>query len=382
MKFAERIKEFLAASHYSKSKKIGLGPLQKKESVGADQDLIHSTLQMARLCGWEYHIENSRLHYIPQKIEWLNINTNDGSAQLDDLFRNSAAEEQESLKRKFKLAITKGVGFESEIRKQTDAGKEIWLRILCQVEEQGGQIIKLKGIVQDITSQKKKEIKRSKKSLLAHYQLVQRALWEHENELGRIAVDLHENISQVLIVARNYLQTDLVELPTEQSKHERGIRIVEKAIFQIKGLYEKIEIPPLSLLGLEGSLTELIDRYNQQLPTELILTEYDQLIEEADELIKLTLIRLVKELISNIRIHSKAAEGWISIELTDKGILLMVKDDGVGFYPDKKQWRTGLRRSEIMTSALGGQLALHSSPGKGCNVTIELPWARQTKFIG
>ncbi len=380
MNIVRIIRQFLSDSTFLVSKRTSLSLPERRTATLQDSTLTLSTLQLARLGGWEYHIKENRLHYTPKHIDWLNTSPT-GLAQLEELYSHSSMEDQESIKRKINLAIKKGVGFESEIKKQNGAGKEMWVKIVCQTEREGGQVIKLRGFIQDITSQKKKEIRRYKQSLLAHYQLVQRALWEHENELGRIAVDLHENISQVLIVARNYLQTDLVELNNEESKHERGIRIVEKAIFQIKGLYEKIETPSLSLLGLEGALTELIERYNQQIPTQLLLTEYNELIEEADELIKLTLIRLVKELICNIRIHSQATEGWISLELTDKGILLMVKDDGIGFYPDKQQWRSGLRRTEIMTTVLGGQLELHSSPGKGCDVVIELPWTSKTKFI-
>ena len=212
-------------------------------------------------------------------------------------------------------------------------------------------------------------------------QLLQRAIWQQENELGRIAVNLHENISQVLIVARNYLKTDRTELMKENSKYERGIKIIEQAIEQIKELYAKIEVPPLQLLGLQGSLSELIEKYNQLTPTQFELSDYNEQIEEANEMVKLSLVRIAKELINNIGVHAQASDACISLELIDRGILLSVKDDGIGFYPDKKQWRGGLNKVEILTSQLRGHLQVHSTPGKGCEVLVALPWPRNDRFL-
>lgn len=352
----------------------------KKSLLENETTLKNNTLRLAKIVGWEYRIAEDCLYYTPGIMDWL-FENQPGQASLEELSKSTQALHQESLRRKINQAITSGIGFEAEIKKQTTQGKEKWVRVSCQTERSNGQIVKLIGAVQDITLEKKRELRALQQQLIIPYQLLQRSQWEHENELGRIAVEVHENISQVLIVARNYLQIDLIELTPADGKHERGIKIVEKAIHQLKELYERIDIPPLLLLGLEGALTELIERYNKQTPTQLMLTSYDETIEQTDELTKLTLIRLVKELLNNIRIHAQAVEAWVSLEKTEKGILLMVKDDGVGFYPDKKQWRSGLRRVEITSSMLGGELQINSSPGKGCDVIITLPFSSTRRFI-
>lgn len=385
MNISKTIKQIIKGGRFRENvitptpwKKIATPSLRNDETA-AYHHLAAATLQLSKLCGWEYQIEKNLLHCTCDYIDWL-PEIKAGKEGLYELLSSIHPEEQEALQRKIKMALTKATGFDASVRKLNPEGKEIWVRIICHTRHNDGKPVSLQGTIQEITTQKRKELRRLKQSLMAQYQLLYRTQWEHENELGRIAVDLHENISQVLIVARNYLQTDLIELRTADSYQDKGIKIVEKAIHEIKGLYEKIETPPIHLLGLEGALIELLERFNQQSPTQLSLIVFDGSIERADELIKLTLIRLAKELLSNILHHAKAAEGWISLELVEKGIILTVKDDGIGFYPDKQQWRTGLCKAEIMTAVLGGRLQLNSSPGKGCDVVVEIPWSLRKLF--
>jgi signal transduction histidine kinase len=379
MDFTTIIKQMINGQKPIRQKKISVA--SPKNSLPENETALeNNTLRLAKIVGWEYRIAEDFLHYTPGIMDWLFVNQ-PGQASLDELSKSTQAVQQESLRKKISQAISSGIGFEAEIKKQTTQGKEKWVRVYCQTERSDGQIVKLIGAVQDITLEKKRELRALQQQLIMPYQLLQRSQWEHENELGRIAVEVHENISQVLIVARNYLQIDLIELTPANGKHKRGIKIVEKVIHQLKELYERIDIPPLLLLGLEGALTELIERYNRQTPTQLVLTAYDETIEQTDELTKLTLIRLVKELLNNIRIHAQAVEAWVSLEKNENGILLMVKDDGIGFYPDKKQWRAGLRRVEITSSMLGGKLQVNSSPGKGCDIIINLPFSSSRRFI-
>lgn len=374
MEFVSMLKQMMTGDKFTSNRKTSKPPRQNKATQVQEVEFNNSTLRMAKLMGWEYLIKDNFLRFTPGVIDWL-FKEPVGQISIDELSLSIHPLQRETFNKKVAHAISNGVGFEIEIKKYTADGKEKWLRIVCQTERKNGHTTKLSGIMQDITLQKKKEKRRIQQHLDVPYQLLQRSLWEHENELGRIAVEIHENISQVLIVARNYLQIDLIEFTPLGGKKERGIKIIEKAIRQLKELYERIEVPPLRLMGLEGSLTELIERYNKQTSTQLVLTAFDALIEEADDLIKLTLIRLTKELIKNVRVHSQASEAWVSLDMNENEIQLTVKDDGIGFYPYKTQWGTGLRRAEIMITSLGGLLELNSSPGKGCDALVTLPFS-------
>jgi signal transduction histidine kinase len=337
------------------------------------------TLRLSGICGWEYDVTTDQLSTIPAQISHNNENAT-GFLLLEELYTSPFRQEQDSIRKKMKLALLRGVPFAQEIKKLNAEGKESWIRFVCQVEQRAGKTTKLSGYFQDITEMKTNEMRRLNNKLRVSQQLLNRALWQQENELGRIAVDLHENIAQALIVARNYLKTDRSIIPNENNKHDRGINIIEQAITQIKELYEKIEVPPLHLLGLQGALSEIIEKYNQITPTRFILSEYNEEIEDADDLVKQTLIRITKELINNICVHAQAAEAWVSLELIDRGIVLSVKDDGIGFYPDKKQWRGGLNRAEILAAQLKGRIQLQATPGKGCEILIALPWSRKDRF--
>jgi signal transduction histidine kinase len=88
------------------------------------------------------------------------------------------------------------------------------------------------------------------------------------------------------------------------------------------------------------------------------------------------LAHAVREALVNVASHAGTSEAWVEVSLgAEGGLLVTVRDAGVGFDPDRvTTGRLGLRRSIIERVAEhGGQVSIGSAPGEGTVVCLR--WA-------
>jgi signal transduction histidine kinase len=89
---------------------------------------------------------------------------------------------------------------------------------------------------------------------------------------------------------------------------------------------------------------------------------------------KTCVYRVVQEALHNCSRHSRATTVRIRVQQEPSRLLLSIQDDGQGF--DVKQSKgLGLLGIEERVARLGGKCEVHSSPGSGTILTIELPLA-------
>ncbi|MEV4316760.1 ATP-binding protein [Actinocrispum sp. NPDC049592] len=86
-------------------------------------------------------------------------------------------------------------------------------------------------------------------------------------------------------------------------------------------------------------------------------------------------IAAARQALANIERHARARTVTISIQGDEKGFVVRVRDDGIGFRAeDVKQTSVGLRDSvNQRLTDVGGTAEIHTAPGKG--TTIALKWA-------
>jgi signal transduction histidine kinase len=87
---------------------------------------------------------------------------------------------------------------------------------------------------------------------------------------------------------------------------------------------------------------------------------------------EVTVLRCAQEALANVRRHSAAATVTLRLDYRNDAIRLRVSDDGAGFDP-ARQRGTGLAGMGHRVAQAGGSLQVHSSPGNGTMLTVELP---------
>lgn len=84
-------------------------------------------------------------------------------------------------------------------------------------------------------------------------------------------------------------------------------------------------------------------------------------------------VAIVQESLSNTLRHARASKVTISIEQSHGPVILCIEDNGRGFSPQTAPAGYGLRSMRDRARILGGQLDIDSTPGKGTQITLNLP---------
>ena len=87
------------------------------------------------------------------------------------------------------------------------------------------------------------------------------------------------------------------------------------------------------------------------------------------------LLAIAREGLANVARHSSASHGIVELSEADGNVRLAIADDGIGFAPDTQLGggHHGLPNMRARAEAMGGSLAIDSSPGGGTRIIVTVP---------
>jgi signal transduction histidine kinase len=92
---------------------------------------------------------------------------------------------------------------------------------------------------------------------------------------------------------------------------------------------------------------------------------------------EVTLLRVTQEALANVGRHARAGRVALTLSYMDGEAALDVRDDGIGFAPGADgagpNGGLGLHGMRERVEALGGRLAVESTPGGGTTVAVTVP---------
>ncbi len=210
-------------------------------------------------------------------------------------------------------------------------------------------------------------------------QLREAAIQEERNRLAR---DLHDTIKQQLFsinVAAATAQSLLHHHPEAIVQHIQHVRdLSHAAMAEMKALLTQLRPQPLATVGLIEAIRDQLEalRFRAEVTTEL---HYDVLPDEgrlplgAQE----TIFRVVQEALSNVARHARARHTQVALtcETTNGSEVLHVciTDDGQGVDPATTPSGMGLTNMRTRIEAIGGTLAVRSTPNAGTTVCFRIP---------
>jgi signal transduction histidine kinase len=208
-----------------------------------------------------------------------------------------------------------------------------------------------------------------------HEQVQRLAVVEERERIGR---DLHDGIIQSIYAVGLSLEDvpDLMEDEADEARQrvERAIDSLDQAIRDIRNFIFGLRPELLEQAGLVGGLAALADEFRVNSMVDVDIETYG--VEESDLSPDQTgeLLSIAREALSNIARHSKATRGNVRVEAHDGTVRLTVSDNGVGFAPDTQRGPShqGLINMRARATAIGGNLQLHSEPGAGTRIIVEV----------
>jgi signal transduction histidine kinase len=195
--------------------------------------------------------------------------------------------------------------------------------------------------------------------------------------LQHIGQELHDNIGQLLSVAK--INLNILE-ESENTEHEyikQTNEIISQSINDLRALTKSLDGDFVNDFGLEESISHELQRIRKtkRFETEIsVLGTKRKLGYE----IEIVLFRIVQEVLNNALKHSKAKNIDIRLQYLPTDFELTVKDDGKGFdlqnikLENMASSGAGLRNMQRRIELIGGKCTINSMIGKGTEVLLKL----------
>ncbi|MBI4797225.1 MAG: PAS domain S-box protein [Desulfarculus sp.] len=258
------------------------------------------------------------------------------------------------------------------IRHLAKDGGVRWLAIHSRgIFDGQGNVVGRRGVARDMSQQVLAERRvRELSHLLIKAQ---------EEERKRVALDLHDELGQLLSALKIGLQSLASQHGGEESgEFERLIRLSQKIMDRIRALAYHLRPAILDSFGLVAALEDLCDSL-----AESGLVEVERHVQEFDENAfnsesKLALFRFVQESLTNVVKHAHSPRAEVRLEGGEGFLRVMVRDFGRGFNVEQalgsglEDKHLGLLGMEERIRLTGGQLSIQSS-SEGTTLTAVVP---------
>lgn len=207
-------------------------------------------------------------------------------------------------------------------------------------------------------------------------ELLQTQLENQEQILKTISQEIHDNVGQVLSLAKlnmNTLQFTAEE--DKQAKIDSSITLVGKAINDLRDLSRSMNGDKIADLGLQEAIENefQIIRNTGQFTTSVTISGAPYKLPLQSEIV---VFRIVQECINNIIKHSKAQHIAADITYQPDGYELRLRDDGSGFDIDNlAESKTGIGLKNMRSRAvmIGATFSIRSIVNTGTTVAVQIP---------
>lgn len=218
-------------------------------------------------------------------------------------------------------------------------------------------------------------LKQRETQLLFEEEITKSKLEIQEQALQNISWEIHDNVGQLLSVAKmqiNMMQYGLPE-KEQQSIAEVG-DIVGKSLHELRGLAKSLNPETIKNKGLIESLNQEVERYNRLNFINASLEVSEDYFELSNEK-EIILFRILQEFCNNTLKYSKAKDLKINLDFKTDFLNITAEDNGIGFDMDdiSKQTGIGLINIKSRGELIGAKIDLKSDTNKGTKLYISCP---------
>jgi PAS domain S-box-containing protein len=283
------------------------------------------------------------------------------------------------------LEIAQEMGtYEEEGWRVRKDGSRFWASVLITAlwDEAGG----LRGfakVTRDFTERKRaeEEIQRLNETLEELKDLVGKLVVGQEEEQRRVAYEVHEGLAQVASAAHLRLEAfslkDSPDTERSQADLEQALKLIEQTISDARRITANLRPTVLDDFGLPAAISLEVERLRK----EGYRVEYEEGLgdERLPAMAENALFRVVQEALTNIQKHGQTQKMRIELRRREDEVYLEVRDYGRGFdleatSPGSVLGKTvGIARMREWALLLGGQLKIHTKPGRGTSVVAKVP---------
>ena len=183
-----------------------------------------------------------------------------------------------------------------------------------------------------------------------------------EQDRQHLARELHDSLGGMLSISK--LTAENIQIKFQDQKLESLIELLQRTQSE---LYEIINYFQPNTKSLTESLNEWLLQM-QHFHSSLNIHFEPNGQEQGGPVVHQQLFRIVQELVHNTIKHAQASNLLIELSFIEKSIILLIRDDGIGFDITKIKQGWGLHNLQLRLNMLGGDLEFH--PAQPCGIEV------------
>lgn len=278
---------------------------------------------------------------------------------------------------------------QTEVRTTSRSGEIIWLDMSIIPVNRSGVKQDLLILCNDITSrkvaqEKLERISRERFDEEIRQQKIRsvQIIEAQEEERKRIARDMHDGIGQMLTALKFNLEA--VNLKnTEKAKTKLGElkQLTGKLIKGVRIATFNLTPPELSDYGIATGLGKLASELSKLTGQNILFENRTDFNGRFDSIVETNLYRITQEAVNNAIKYAQADYIIVTLSHSPSLLSIVIDDNGRGFDPGQIRSEQhsedgsgmGLAFMQERIRYINGRLFIHSEPGTGTRITINVP---------
>lgn len=202
--------------------------------------------------------------------------------------------------------------------------------------------------------------------------LLQSQLEIQEQTYSQISEEIHDNIGQVLSLAK--LNVNTLDKSHDAEKITTTDTLLAQAIADLRNLSHLLHTAYIKEAGFAESVQELLTHLQKsgQYQTKFQQPDGTFVVDGQQAII---LFRMVQEIVNNSVRHAGASTFCITLEQRNGQRRIVLADDGRGFDTrvlEQPGSGLGIRNMKLRAASVGAVIDIDSAPSKGTTITISL----------
>jgi hypothetical protein len=195
-----------------------------------------------------------------------------------------------------------------------------------------------------------------------------------EETLKHIGRELHDNVGQLLAFASMQLNMLTSQINDDlKEKVSDTSNVIKESLQEVRALSKSLNTDVILNAGFEESITNELNRLKRMKLMEVELISVGNKVVFKNNKDAIILFRIIQEFMSNSVKYSKAKHLSILLDYSEEMLLILVKDDGVGFDMETVKNGAGLINMKSRAELIESTFSLTSKPNKGVQLQIEYP---------
>ncbi len=369
-----------------------------ENALSLSNALMEESQSVAKVGGWELNLLTGHLYWTQETYRIHEISPQEFNPTVDAGLHFYLPESRERISKALDAAVKFGAGYDLELETLTTKGQRIDVRTTATATWEGGKVVRLSGIFQDITERKQYE--RTLQEALDKAEIATRSKAQF---LANMSHEIRTPMNAILGLLRLLQKTELNQRQLDYAEK------TESAAKSLLGLindildFSKIEASKMTLdpqaFCIEEVLRNLSVILSGNLPAKAVQILFDVDVAIPEVLVgdAMRLQQVLVNLGGNAIKFTAEGEVVISVHLVERhdGLATLkfaVRDTGIGIAPENQAHIfTGFSQAEASTTRkfggtglglaisqrfvelMGGTLTLESELGRGSVFSFLLP---------